>query len=148
MFSLICAWINSWENTHEAGDLRRHRADYNVTVMMVDDFQWCIGHVVTPITPIITWKESITIHAYCAIQILHIGKFQGILYKRNKHVPDLNVSFDSFRWQIDFWYKYIDNICLKASRQISLFFLLVPYFSDSYSHVRTRTLIFLLLPLL
>ena len=33
MFSLICAWINSWVNNHEAGDLRRYRAHYDVTVM-------------------------------------------------------------------------------------------------------------------
>ena len=34
MFSLICAWINAWVNNHEAGDLRRHHAHYNVTVMV------------------------------------------------------------------------------------------------------------------
>ena len=34
MFSLICAWINSWVNNGEAGDLRCHRAHYDVTVMM------------------------------------------------------------------------------------------------------------------
>ena len=33
MFSLIYAWINSWVNNREAGDLRRHRAHYNVIVM-------------------------------------------------------------------------------------------------------------------
>ena len=33
MFSLICAWISSWVNNREAGDLRRHRAHYNVIVM-------------------------------------------------------------------------------------------------------------------
>ena len=33
MFSLICAWINGWVNNGEAGDLRRHRAHYDVTVM-------------------------------------------------------------------------------------------------------------------
>ena len=33
MFSLICAWINGWVNDREAGDLRRHRAHYDVTVM-------------------------------------------------------------------------------------------------------------------
>ena len=33
MFSLICAWINVWVNNREAGDLRRHRAHYDVTVM-------------------------------------------------------------------------------------------------------------------
>ena len=33
MFSLICAWINGRASTHEASDLRRHRAHYDVTVM-------------------------------------------------------------------------------------------------------------------
>ena len=33
MFSLICTWINGWVNNGKAGDLRRHRAHYDVTVM-------------------------------------------------------------------------------------------------------------------
>ena len=33
MFSLICAWINGWVNTREAGDLKRNRAHYDVIVM-------------------------------------------------------------------------------------------------------------------
>ena len=33
MFSFICARINSWVKNHEAGDLRRHRAYYDVIVM-------------------------------------------------------------------------------------------------------------------
>ena len=33
MSSLICTWINGWVNNREAGDLRRHRAHYDVTVM-------------------------------------------------------------------------------------------------------------------
>ena len=33
MFSLICAWINGWVNNREAGDLRRHRSHYDVSVM-------------------------------------------------------------------------------------------------------------------
>ena len=32
-FSLICTWINRWVNNREAGDLRRHRAHYDVIVM-------------------------------------------------------------------------------------------------------------------
>ena len=35
MFSLICAWINGWENNREAGDLRRYRAHYDVIVMVM-----------------------------------------------------------------------------------------------------------------
>ena len=33
MFSLICVWINDWVNNREAGDLRRYRGQYDVTVM-------------------------------------------------------------------------------------------------------------------
>ena len=39
MFSLICVWINGWVNNREAGDLRRYRAHYNVTVMW-----FCVGN--------------------------------------------------------------------------------------------------------
>ena len=33
LFSLIFAWINGWVNNDDAGDLRRHRAHYDVIVM-------------------------------------------------------------------------------------------------------------------
>ena len=33
MFSFVCAWINGWVNNREAGDLRRHRDHYDVTVV-------------------------------------------------------------------------------------------------------------------
>ena len=36
MFSLICVWINGWVNNGDAGDLRRHRSHYDVTVMFLD----------------------------------------------------------------------------------------------------------------
>ena len=35
VFSLICAWINGWLNNREAGYLRRHRAHYDVAVMVL-----------------------------------------------------------------------------------------------------------------
>ena len=34
MFSLICAWINGWVNNRDAGDLRRNRAHYDVSVIV------------------------------------------------------------------------------------------------------------------
>ena len=33
MFSLIYSRTNDWVNNRDAGDLRRHRAHYDVTVM-------------------------------------------------------------------------------------------------------------------
>ena len=35
MFSLIYDWINGWVNNVEAGDFRRHRAHYDVTVIVI-----------------------------------------------------------------------------------------------------------------
>ena len=41
MFSLIWTRINGWVNNGEAGDLRRRRAHYDVTVMIKDSWrQW------------------------------------------------------------------------------------------------------------
>ena len=33
IFSLICAWINTWVNSHEAGNLSRHRAHCDVSAI-------------------------------------------------------------------------------------------------------------------
>ena len=35
MFSLICAWNNNWANNGDTGDLRRHRAHYDVILMLL-----------------------------------------------------------------------------------------------------------------
>ena len=36
MFSLIYAWINAWVSNREAVDLRRHRVNYDVIVMLTE----------------------------------------------------------------------------------------------------------------
>ena len=33
-FGVFCAWLNGWVNIREAGDLRRHRAHYDVIVRL------------------------------------------------------------------------------------------------------------------
>ena len=43
MISLICARINGWVNNGEAGDLRRHRAHYDVIIMDIE----CVGQTRT-----------------------------------------------------------------------------------------------------
>ena len=42
MFSVTSAWINDWESNREAGDLRRHRAHYDVTVSPLSNENICI----------------------------------------------------------------------------------------------------------
>ena len=39
ILTLIWARINGWVNNHEAGDLRRHRAHYDVIVVVKDAFR-------------------------------------------------------------------------------------------------------------
>ena len=43
MFTLICAWTNVWVNSRDAGDLRRHRAHYDITAMIM--MVWSSGCV-------------------------------------------------------------------------------------------------------
>ena len=46
MFSLMFAWTKSWANDRDAGDLRRHCAHYDATVMTW--FVWHLGLLVLP----------------------------------------------------------------------------------------------------
>ena len=52
MFSLICAWTNGWTNNRCAGDLRRHRAHYDVIVMVAPCqetyMRWCVEDACVP----------------------------------------------------------------------------------------------------
>ena len=41
LFSLTIAWINGWVNNRGAGDLRRHRAHYDVIVMALGQSRGC-----------------------------------------------------------------------------------------------------------
>ena len=48
MFSLICTWVNGWVDNRMAGDLRRHRAHYNVIIMhaaLRRDCHWGLENV-------------------------------------------------------------------------------------------------------
>ena len=40
VFYLISAWINGWVNNRKAGDLKRHRPHYDVTVMFLSILLW------------------------------------------------------------------------------------------------------------
>ena len=52
VFSLTCAWVNSWANSDEAGDLRRHCAHYDVNLLIwnMDSRIHPIKHMHTSLT--------------------------------------------------------------------------------------------------
>ena len=82
MYSLIWAWTNGLVNNRNAGELRRHRAHYDVTVMMNSclsnvegnelDFQKLM--LVTNETMAVTWKHIFshkTIISFVAYKALY-----------------------------------------------------------------------------
>ena len=73
MFSFICALINGWVNNREAGDLRRHRYHYDVTVMLVRSNR--LAHDMTEHAE--TWTEW---------KILHRRSFQKEFLKVVLHI--------------------------------------------------------------
>ena len=62
MFSLICVWINGWVNNGEAGDLRRYRTHYDVTVMKPEQMMFIKQE---PIISDTTWLMS----SHCSVNI-------------------------------------------------------------------------------
>ena len=42
LFSLICVWITGWVDNRDAGNLRRHRSHYEVTVMISQRIDDCV----------------------------------------------------------------------------------------------------------
>ena len=63
MFSLICVWINGRVNNREAGDLRRYRTHFDVTVMLRARLWWLISiiHNIMMTLPIQIQARMLTI---------------------------------------------------------------------------------------
>ena len=60
MLSLISAWINDWVNNREAGDLRRHRAHYDVTIIPMPA-GFCTGNELTGIFEVFFPEELVVL---------------------------------------------------------------------------------------
>ena len=65
MFSLICAWTNGWAKHRDAGDMRRHRAYYDVTVMDRPNSAWCSGPKYVPIGISNHHANSLPVQSQC-----------------------------------------------------------------------------------
>ena len=58
IFPFICAWINGWVNIREAGDLRRHRAHYDVIVMLGITSMWCWRDIAVDVAWWMMWWDT------------------------------------------------------------------------------------------
>ena len=66
MSSLTCAWINGWVSNREAGDLRRHRAHYDVTVTAFVEF-WLVVIVLSTLRAL-SFKLFSMVQGRCRLQ--------------------------------------------------------------------------------
>ena len=92
MFSLICAWINDWINNREAGDLRRHRAHYDVIVMNRMPAGFNAAEV--PVNFQSDWKSVnpnlavSRLHEILRLDALPLSEYRPCLYQH--HVLDIS----------------------------------------------------------
>ena len=110
MFSLICAWINSWVNNREAGDLRRHRAHYDVIVMScantddasananLDSFCdkfWCMWWLVICM---IIYEDA---HGWCDFSTLLLANFIFFL-RKSVSLLIVMTMLQLYRWNLPY----------------------------------------------
>ena len=126
MFSLICTWMNDWVNNHKAGDLRPHRAHYDVTVMSVNIISYPLfADADTGIYPHAASQYHARPKAKRGIAMLSVDKFP---YPRkqtrgNEFIP------------------CSDNICdiLKRFRSFKIPAITLIWPKSSYKHSITRS---------
>ena len=107
-FSLICVWINGWSNNREDGDLRRHRAHYDATIMLLQRDAYVAKNDVCGITIKSTWwllmdwrqLDDVIVKVWAVQHILcSISKRWILIYKHCDPIKSANRW--SQRWHRD-----------------------------------------------
>ena len=104
MFTLICVWINGWVNNREAGDLRRYRGHYDVTVMPCanddpDRPEWVIYIYFFHVTIGLGIKIILTPHPppyFLKTGMIHIIEIPESLLLHDKNVFTLHSQYCSW----------------------------------------------------
>ena len=116
MFSLICAWINGWVNNRDAGDLRRHRAHYDVTTMN-------LPHSISKDKTETTITINLLMITCCPIHVVEINGLNSIalvtvFYHNHLVDPKWSWSYNCrFPWSVgeptNLWILWLRRMCCK-----------------------------------
>ena len=87
MFSLICAWIKGWVNNRKTSDFRRHRAHYDVVVML------CYGRPCFNGTCLL-WSYRPVGYMYV---LIHSDICDSTHHKRTKEFNRVQLWYDCWR---------------------------------------------------
>ena len=85
-------WINGLVNNDETGDLRRHRAHYDATVMFF--FNTCMHY-----SALMCWLTSREYHIYTLLIWIIVGSDEGVLPVRRQAIDWTSDDFSSIRFR-------------------------------------------------
>ena len=94
MFPVICAWTNSWANKGVAGDLRRHRANYDGIVMLSQKYAF-----------ICTYRYDSTVFTEIARTPDHnlLPKITSVQWEFRKSTGWVSNCKQSWKWPYPIW---------------------------------------------
>ena len=87
MYPFICAWINGWVNNHGADEMRRHRAHYDVIVMVIGYEMFLPWHARSDTA----WRYMIW-HAHTLMAIKH--------FRLEKNMNFENQECETVYWEM------------------------------------------------
>ena len=104
MFSFICAWTNAWANNWDAGDLRRHCAHCDVTVMNF-------------LNRISIWTEWIPqpMLAYCYLDQLKFTWLKLDSFHNTNEYDGNSFKMSAKCWPLFFRLKWVNYRCIIGS---------------------------------
>ena len=96
MFSFICARINGWVNNGEAGNLRRHHAHYDVTVIVIHSRYHCPCNVY--IFHLLDYPYA---EAPQMWYVIMVASLLGFILRICQ--SETNYALKRYAWQKDIW---------------------------------------------
>ena len=115
MVSLICAWIHGWVNNGEAGDLKRHRAHYDVIVVIHDG---AVGKMDLDIMLLCPWLRSVKLRgAYYMHTANVISPYWISHLDINSSPPGINGRHSQMIFQMHILYEKF-YVFIKISRTL------------------------------
>ena len=120
MFSSICVWINGLVNNREVGDLRRHRAHHDVTVMTMSVYG---EYTVSQITKcLVRHRFDIDLTQKCRIYVLSMlirGSLLSGIGSQTTYNKKTFLLFDVLHSPIYVWHKSVISLISSPSSNSS-----------------------------
>ena len=108
VFTLICARINGWVNNREAGDLRRHRAHYDVIIMIISEWQSFAQRVMSFLESDLLWF------------IDPLNRRFTTTWKLNASIDNRHLIRGSFHyWESELTFDNLTNLWGLANQKVS-----------------------------